>query len=758
MQAVIVFTADAADDAGNISPVSLPQTVIYQDAAIPDLVVSDASIVTLPHTIPATESMRVSVSVRNAGENVISDVPLRVQVLDPSGAEFYAQTVTIGEIPAHGTRGWLTDLQGFADTGRYTVLAQADPQNVIEETDDLNNLGRGAFTVTPTGDPQISVDAGALVFAPQDDPSGYWTVSNPGPQFDGVVTINVLAPSGRYLDWSTTFTISDLAFGETVGSGFTWPAEVLAGQYRFEAHLSDSLNAPVSIDTAEFAIAALHNFQLSVDTDSNIYTPADSVEITVALDYLQGNVLVENAGLQLEVFDAAGARVWQVEQPLNTMIAGFAANYDFSWQTDAQSLGAYSIEATLILEDDTQGATTEIQVAAADPEISIGGSLGIINNRVAKGTGAEIEVTLTNLGTVELLDIPVTVRVFQDQSLQLIQEYPRVESLDVDGQANWSLTLPTTPLSLESYVLQLSAELPDGQVQILDTDSLAVVDDGNPQVAIVSPEFGSVLSGSIEVLAQAADDWSAIEHVLVQTDTMAPAPMSRESADGYYRYWYSNLPEGPAVVSAVATDGWGNVSDAATTEFTVDNTPPTITISGISDLALVNTPVTPAITVEDLHPDTLSVWLNGNNFSSGQTIVSDGTYQLEVFATDQAGNSSQQSLRFTIDMTPPPLTIVEPVDQSQISEPQVLVRGQSEANAQIVLALDGFNAQTTANGNGEWFVNAVPLAAGANTITAYAEDLAGNRSANVQVIVERVEPRIDALGAIQSTTIEHAGN
>src|SRR5690606_28366999 len=110
-----------------------------------------------------------------------------------------------------------------------------------------------------------------------------------------------------------------------------------------------------------------------------------------------------------------------------------------------------------------------------------------------------------------------------------------------------------------------------------------------------------------------------------------------------------------------AEDIWGNAHTAAPLRFVADSTPPQIVVEGVSDGQLSNQPLAPQVSVIDAHPDRLSVWLDGEPFASGDSVAADGTYLLTALAIDAAGNRSDAALTFTLDATPPPVAIVDPL-------------------------------------------------------------------------------------------------
>ncbi|HEU4401580.1 MAG TPA: Ig-like domain-containing protein [Candidatus Polarisedimenticolia bacterium] len=109
--------------------------------------------------------------------------------------------------------------------------------------------------------------------------------------------------------------------------------------------------------------------------------------------------------------------------------------------------------------------------------------------------------------------------------------------------------------------------------------------------------------------------------------------------------------EGDHLLVVNAADASGNAS-TTTIAFAVDDTPPVVTVTGISDGAHVGAAVTPVVTITEARPRQSGITLNGSPFSSGTSITADGSYVLAVRAEDRAGNVTSLTLGFVIDAPP----------------------------------------------------------------------------------------------------------
>jgi subtilase family serine protease len=138
----------------------------------------------------------------------------------------------------------------------------------------------------------------------------------------------------------------------------------------------------------------------------------------------------------------------------------------------------------------------------------------------------------------------------------------------------------------------------------------------------------------------------SVTPVITVTDLHGPSYLATVDTKPYS----SGTPvtaEGEHDLTVHSSDAAGNTSDKAL-HFAIDRTPPTITVTGVSDGQVASGPVTPVITIQDAHPGTQTIVLDGKTFVSGTTVSGAGQHTLAVTATDAAGNNAAVQTAFTI--------------------------------------------------------------------------------------------------------------
>ena len=292
------------------------------------------------------------------------------------------------------------------------------------------------------------------------------------------------------------------------------------------------------------------------------------------------------------------------------------------------------------------------------------------------------------------------------------------------------------------------------------------------QVSVSNPSqnlYGGVLNGLTEgvhtIAARATDAWNNTGSTAVNSfvvDNTPPQIVISGAADAKYynadvtpvvvvtdanldkttltlngNVYISGTPiqiDGIYTLAVLASDKAGN-SAQQVIHFVVDKTLPTVVVTGLQNNSYYNTNVIPVIAVADTNLSTTTITLNGQSFVSGTTVSIEGAYQLNVTATDLAGNVNTTIVQFTIDKTPPTLTVTSPINGAIVTTNVIDVQGLTEAGANVTLSIGTYQVTLAANSQGQFTFVRIPLVAGVNTITVNARDLAGNNSPAVVVTV-----------------------
>lgn len=209
--------------------------------------------------------------------------------------------------------------------------------------------------------------------------------------------------------------------------------------------------------------------------------------------------------------------------------------------------------------------------------------------------------------------------------------------------------------------------------------------------------------------------------------------------------------EGTLVLSITVTDRGGNSTIVPPITFTIDRTPPVVTITEggqpLTSGKAFQRNVTPAIAIQDITQTTIAATLNDQPFTFGTELTQERRYALSVTVTDELGWSTNvPTIGFAIDKTAP---IVELVDQ----DGRTLTTGSVFGHFVAVRAVidDVTDVTTTATLNGAPYMMGTRIETeGAYTLTVRVVDAVG-LSTDVPPVTFRIDTTKPVLSFITPT-------
>jgi large repetitive protein len=235
-----------------------------------------------------------------------------------------------------------------------------------------------------------------------------------------------------------------------------------------------------------------------------------------------------------------------------------------------------------------------------------------------------------------------------------------------------------------------TAETAESSPVTFTVDTVAPVLSLNP-VASPTNDSTPTLSGSAGVLPGDA----ATVAVGIYAGTVvsgSPVASGHPSIGGFggWSYTPASLPDGTYTAQAFQEDEAGNVGASGAVTFTVDTTPPAVTLSAVTSPTNDATPsfsggvgaaAGDLVSVQVVvHKGTLSgaIAAEGSASVSGGTwsytspsLTPDGQYTVQAIQHDQAGNEGKSaSATFTVDTTPPAVTLSSPAENAHLKSSQ----------------------------------------------------------------------------------------
>ena len=247
-------------------------------------------------------------------------------------------------------------------------------------------------------------------------------------------------------------------------------------------------------------------------------------------------------------------------------------------------------------------------------------------------------------------------------------------------------------------------------VSVEDTYALYVIaSDAAGNVTTVSLTFTIDSRAPVVTITGVADGLSS-RFALTPTISVSGARESTITLNGTVWTPVELAAEGVYDLVVVAVSPAG-VKAIHSVTFTIDTTPPVVTVTGVIPDHLYNTPVTPAVTFTGASESTIT--LDGAVWTPAK-VTAEGTHTIIAAASDLAGNTTTKSVTFAVDTTPPVVTvtgvILGHIYNTSVT-PTVTIAGATEST----ITLDG----------AVW-TPAKVTTEGTHTIIATASDLAGN--------------------------------
>ncbi|MCK6546986.1 carboxypeptidase regulatory-like domain-containing protein [Myxococcota bacterium] len=208
----------------------------------------------------------------------------------------------------------------------------------------------------------------------------------------------------------------------------------------------------------------------------------------------------------------------------------------------------------------------------------------------------------------------------------------------------------------------------------LSAEASVLFDEAPPELTLVGVESGRTYAAPVTPDVVASD---ATPVTLTATLDGQPWTLGTEVQT-----------EGRHTLAVTALDGGGRRSSLLVT-FTIDLTPPVITISGVTDGQTSQTPVAPVYSVADATATTVTATLDGAPFTSGTPVRSEGPHVLVVSATDAAGLDAEVTVAFTLDLPPPAPGTVTLIADLDLDTVEVVVGDLPSDAATVRVLRDG---------------------------------------------------------------------
>lgn len=326
-------------------------------------------------------------------------------------------------------------------------------------------------------------------------------------------------------------------------------------------------------------------------------------------------------------------------------------------------------------------------------------------------------------------------------------------TVHVDDLSATSVALggATYALARGGGVLQAALPLQAGQnvLPITVTDEVGrsttvartvIYDVTPPQVSLLGPAAGAAVRGHVDLAIAASDALTGVARATVAIDGGAAVAMTAGNGSWLSTIDTRALADGAHTAGYSVTDAVGNTA-TLTSAFTVDNTAPTVSLTGLTAGAYVVGSATVTATAHDGGSGVAGVVLavNGTTVARCATAscsgtvdtraLPDGPFQITATATDAAGNEATPAVQGQVALNNAPARfLVSPLQGTTVAGSMtVTVNVTSPYFASVDCSVDGVSLGVSTSPT---FSKVVDLLAtkldGAVNVRCAARDLAGN--------------------------------
>lgn len=346
-------------------------------------------------------------------------------------------------------------------------------------------------------------------------------------------------------------------------------------------------------------------------------------------------------------------------------------------------------------------------------------------------------------------------------------------SITSEPATEWNCVTITNPSTFR-YLRYICGPGGVGNVAEIRFHGAEVISNPAPTVSITSPANNATFTApaSITINATAADANGTVSNVqfyygttLIGSDATAP-----------YSITWPSVAVGTYSITARATDNQGAVTTSTAISVTVNNAPPTVSITSPANNATFATApasITINATAADANGTVSNVQfyygttLIGSDATAPYTItwpnVAAGTYSITARATDNHGAvTTSTAISVTVGNTPPTVSITSPANNATFATaPASITINATAADANGTVSNVQFYYGTTLIGSdatSPYSITWPNVAAGTYSITARATDNLGavTTSTAISVTVGNTPPTVSITSPANNTTFTTA--
>ncbi|MCB9596210.1 MAG: hypothetical protein H6719_26040 [Sandaracinaceae bacterium] len=303
----------------------------------------------------------------------------------------------------------------------------------------------------------------------------------------------------------------------------------------------------------------------------------------------------------------------------------------------------------------------------------------------------------------------------------------------------WTFT-PMMSLTPGSHVIEVDA---NGSRGTTASESVTVMIDVGTTVSIDEPSSGATVGDTTPRIAGRAEPGAT---VVIEVDGVMVDTVTADSTGAWESTPATPLADGAHTIDVTATDAAGNTATDSVT-VTIDSTLPALDIERPANMGFTNQvrPVVEGtadpgasveVSIDGAVVATVTADASGHWTYASAADLGEGEHTVSASTTDAAGRTASDTHTFTVDTTPPALSILSPEEGERLASARPAISGTGEPGTVVEVLVDGAVVGTVVVGDdGTWsYTPTSDLSDGAHTIVARATDAAGNEASEMRDI------------------------
>jgi subtilase family serine protease/prenyltransferase beta subunit len=439
----------------------------------PDLAITSSDITFSSLNPKEGDPLTLNVTIHNLGTDA-SDIGVNLYDGDPSSGGILLSQKTIQQIiPFGGTYTLSFSLDTIGLTGNHNFYISIDPNSLIDETNETNNIAWNSLTIGEAG-LSLSVSTDKTTYTSDEDIQITVNIQDmTGSDRSGEITVKIVDLNNNVVSIVISNEAIVLSPNENKVLNYTWnTGQTLSGNYKVYSHIVEGGNVIARADTP-ITISPVITISTKVTTDKISYFANEPVTITSTIQSTSTNYVFENLTATIAISSQQSANNLYTEtQTIPILLPGQQTELKTYWNTSTNPPGDYPV--TLEVKDSSgtilSSSTATITVSEEiKPSKLLKGQISVDKQSLFQGDPVAITYSVTNVGNIDLSQVDLSILTVHVVELTPYDTLTDQTSLMMGDTYNNTQQLSTNAYSAKDYLVILRAKISEVEETLAGT-------------------------------------------------------------------------------------------------------------------------------------------------------------------------------------------------------------------------------------------------------------------------------------------------